>query len=69
MLQKTTGDLRNQRIGSLAFVCGAEHPKRTVSGEVMMSDRYSQTEKKVLFFHYLIQLGYRPLKLQYPAVS
>ena len=47
MLEIITGDLRNQRIGSVAFVCGAGHPKRTVTYEVMMPNQYCEVEKKI----------------------
>ena len=50
MLEIITGDLRNQRIGSVAFVCGAGHPKRIVIYKVMMTNRYCRIRKKSVFF-------------------
>ena len=40
MFEIVTGDLRNQRIGSVTFVSGAGHPKRIVTCKVMMLNRY-----------------------------
>ena len=40
ILEIITEDLRNQRIGSVAFVSGAGHPKRIVTCKVMMLNRY-----------------------------
>ena len=46
MFKIITGDRRNQRIGSVAFVSGAGHPKRIVIYKVMILNRYWKVQQK-----------------------